>query len=619
MSVNARLDAPARPRRSLAERVRAALPWLAIAAVVLLLSLLLVRRGPALEADVDQPERYAGALGVRGLVPVLGDARLPEVVRVTLVRDPASVEYYQDTSQYAAELALWRAELEAVGATVTVRGPAELAATREPLVVPAAPCLSPATRAALTDAAERGRGVVVTWLTGTRDAGCRAVGWGMLAALTGAGRIDTMPSGADAYVVPGMTTPLGIGLPPGARLTLMRAHHVAMRTPRRDLRYADEALNPAGVDTLLDAAVVRGAGPRVAFVGFRLSTVADDAWSRALARLLVRNVVAHAAGVPLAAASPWPRGLEAAAVIAQDVEDEFANARHALDTLRRLRVPATFFVVSTLARQHDDLTRDLARYGELATHTSDHRRLGGASREVQLRQLRATQADLAGFTGRPVAGLRPPEEQFDATTMEAWRTAGGTYVFASNDLRSASPELVDVGGRPMVLMGRAANDDYITVRRAGGDDPAVLAAEQLEAWGKIREIGGLYIMSYHSNMLARPSTVAAVGRIARGLRADTLAWLTTSDSVAHWWLARHAVRTVATIRGDSVAVRVRNGGSVALPPFTVQLALPDGRTPALAPDVSVRPDGRRHVRVPALAAGAEHVVTLALENAPDAR
>lgn len=620
MTVNARLEDAARQRHPGTQRARAAMAWVAIAAVVLLLSVLIVRRTPAVAGEHDQPAAYAGSRGVLGLTPVLPASRLPAPARVSLVRDPASVGYYDDTAAYDRELSRWREELEAVGATVTLRAPAALAAVREPLVVPGAPCLSPETRAALRDAAAHGRGVVVTWMTGTRDGGCRSVGWGFLAELTGAGRIDTLPSDEDGFAVPVGGMPLGIALPPGARLSLMRANHVALRTTRRDLRYSDRELNPReGADTLVDAAVARGERPRVAFVGFMLSTVVDDAWSRGLTRLVVRNVAAHAAGIPLAAPDPWPRGREAAAVIAQDVEDQFANARHALDTLRKLRVPGTFYLVSTLARQHDDLARDIARYGEVGTHTSDHRRLGGAPAADQRARLRDTQEELTKLLGRPVLGLRPPEEQFDEATMEGWRAAGGTYVFAANNGRSASPELVAIGGRPMVLMARLSNDDYLTVRRAGRDDPVLLAAEQLEAWRKARALGGLLIMSYHSNMLARQPTVATIGRIARGLRADTLGWLTTSDSVARWWLARHAIEAVATARGDSVDVRVRNGGTEAVPPFSVQLALPSGARPAISPQVYVRADGSRHVRVPSLAAGAAHVVTIALEDAPDAR
>ena len=619
MSVNARLEGEFRARRPASRRALSALPWLAIAAVVLLVSLVLMRRRPAIAGEGDEPARYAGSRGVLALAPVLPAARLPEPVRVTLVRDPASVAYYDDTTAYDRELARWREELEATGATVTVRAPSALVSTREPLIVPAAPCLSADTRRAITDAATSGRGVALTWMTGTRDGGCRAVGWGFLADVTGAGRIDTMPSGVDTYVVPGAATPLGIALPPGARLSLMRANHVALRTSRRDVRYADEFLNPAGADTLLDAAVARGVRPRVAYVGFTLGTVVDNAWNRGLARLLVRNVAAHVAGVPLAAPDAWPGGHEAAAVIAQDVEDQFVNASATLDTLRALRVPATFYVVSSLARQHDDLTRDLARYGELGTHTSDHRRLGGAPAADQLRRLQLTQSELRELAGSAVAGLRPPEEQFDLATMEAWRAAGGRYVFAANNGRSASPELVRVDGSPMVLMARAGNDDYLTVQRAGGSDPARLAADQLEAWAKVRDLGGLFIMSYHSNMLARKPTVAAIGHIARGLRADTLGWLTTGDSVAQWWLARHAVRTTVTTSGETAEVRVHNTGAGALPAFTVQLALPDGRIPVASPDVHARRDGTRHVRVPRLGAGAVHVVTVPLEAPADAR
>lgn len=610
----------ARRRAMVRARLRArggnALAWVLVAVIIVATSVLLLRqrvaRAAAARAARVEPASYPAALGVKGLTPVLPSARLPLSPAITLVRDPASARYYDDAAAYDAAVALWRDALAGVGARVTVRTPAQLAGVREPLVVPAAPCLSIATRAALTRAAREGTGALVSWMTGTRDQGCRSVGWGFVASLVGAGRFDTLGIQDAAFITVPAGGGLAVGVPPGARLELRGANHVAVRASTRDAHYADAWLNPQPVrdETLLDGALARGERARVAFVGFELRDVADDAWTRGVLALLVRNAVAHIAGIPLAAPESWPGGNRAAAVIAQDVEDEFANAQGALDTLRALGVRSTFFVVSDLAREHPELTRALARDGELATHSEDHRRLGGAPADVQRSRLARTHGALVTLAGQRVRGLRPPEEQFDAATLAEWHSLGGTYVFANNSGRCACPELVEASGRRLVLMARVADDDYITVRRARVRQPSQLAALHQDGWEKARELGGLFILSYHSNMLARPATVAALGLIARTLKADTSAWLVTTGEVAEWWQARSAMETTAELRGDTLKLRVRNGGRTATPAVGVLVSLPDGSAPREG--TTTAPGGAR-VAVPGLAAGESRDFTVILE------
>jgi hypothetical protein len=166
-------------------------------------------------------------------------------------------------------------------------------------------------------------------------------------------------------------------------------------------------------------------------------------------------------------------------------------------------------------------------------------------------------------------------------------------------------------------MGRAVDDDYIEVRRAGMLNPAELAKSQLDGWAKVRALGGLYIMSYHSNMLARPASIGALGKVARALRADTSAWLTTAGDVATWWQARRGISaTVAADGADALVVRVRNGGTTAVPAFAISLTLPDGRRPVSG---AVAAPGGARLDVGPLRAGEERTVTVGLEGANDAR
>ena len=605
------------------------LPVLLIAVVVVGLSVLLLRaRSSSEAAQVVYAPAPVGDETAERLTPVLSAARLPESdsgpVLVALVRDPASERYYDDSARYGRSLDGWARALEEIGARVERVSPEQLAThPGEVIVVPAAPCLSTATRAAMLEAGSRGRGVIFTGMTGTRHEGCRSIGYGLLASLTGASRADTLSSGIQPFVTLPAGSPLSLGIPPGARIELMPAPHVAVRLAGRDGYYSDRDLNPSIADDLMDGAIVHDmtAGRRVAYLGFELETVVGRPWEIGILELIIRNAVALAAGIPIASLDPWPAGFTAAAVIAQDVEDEFVNAQHAIDSLEAAGAPGTFFLVSDLAGEHPGLVAAMASVGEIGTHSESHVAFGGPV-EVQRSRLERTQEQLTELAGAPIEGLRPPEERFDARTLAAWRQAGGSYVFGATNGRSASPELVDVDGDPFVLIGRTADDDFLTVRRAGITDTDRLASDQLAAFAKSRALGGLYIMSYHSNMMARPATAPAVGTIARALRSEADVWLTTMGQVADWWRIRHAAEVAVERAGAStVVLRIRNGADRHIQASSATLTLPRGArvTESSGGALLAAVAGTARIPVPGLAPGQVFVTRLTLAGGADAR
>ena len=591
--------------------------------VVLGISVFLIRARPALTPAVAAPSTLGDATAAT-LIPITRSPLLPESsrprVRVALVRDTASIGFFDNRTQYDRALNEWATMLEATGAEVR-RIDASRAETdrSDVLVLAATPCLSAPARRAMQSSARRGRGVIFTGMTGVRDGGCREVGYGLLASLAGAARADTVRSSPEHYITIPTGSPLALDIPPGARIELKPAPHVVVRREGRDAYYSDRYLNPLapGNGVLVDGAVIQSitAAGRVVYFGFEPTALAERNWERAIMMLLVRNAVALAAGIPMASPDPWPSGQVAAAVIAQDVEDEFENARLAMDTLRAAQAPGTFFVVSDLARRHEKLTRAMRSAGEVGTHTENHARLGGGL-DLQRRRLAASQAELTKMLGHAVKGMRPPEEQFDQATLVAWKDAGGTYVFGSNDGRSPSPELVRVADEPFPLIGRTADDDFLTVRRAKMTDPDRLAADQLEAFAKIRALGGLYVMSYHSNMLARAGTVRAVGIVARALKADTTIWLTTAAEATDWWLLRHAMQASVTEDADGhLSLTVRNGGRAPTPAASVTITLPRGQRALSASegDLMEAQPGTTRVRIPPLAAGGTHTTRIMLD------
>lgn len=555
-------------------------------AVLGISGLVTLRRATA-EAK-PQPSRFSGSAVVQRLPSLLPSARLDDAVPVVIVRDDAAVAFYDAPAALDRLIGVWREALEAIGADVRVL-PQDVALrdrSARVIVVPSSPCLTVDTRETIESAASRGAGVIMTGAAGIHDGGCRPIGYGLIVGETGASRAEMMSAREMSYVVFPAGSPLTADIPPGARIDLDPGRQIALRHRTRDAFYADYALqpNPARDQPLLDAAVTHTTrnGRRLVYWGFELNEVAKRPWDRAVVQLLLKNSVEWAGGEPVAAIEPWPLGKIAAASIAQDVESGFANARGAVDSLRAAGVRSTFYVTTQLAQRYERLTRRFAASGEVATHGETHRLLGGLPSDEQRARINTTQSEIRALVGSDANGLRPPEEQFDTATMSAWLAAKGTYMFGANDSRVASPELLRVGTDTLVLVGRVGSDDFAAAARRP-NVPDTLANIFLGEYDRVRALGGHYVLSYHSQLLAKPELVPALAIVARKLVADTAVWLATVGEVADWWRSRAALDASARMDGDRLRITVRNTSVRRIRDAVVRVSLPESKRVLRAP------------------------------------
>ena len=559
---------------------------LATALVVIVSVMLTLRRGDA--ATRAEPARFSGSRVVQRMPSLLADAHLPARIVVDVLRDQSAASFYTTAGTLDSIAGGWRTALTLAGADARVVTPSVASTDRAArvLVVPSSPCLTAEAREAIDAFAARGGGILVTGLTGVYDAGCRPIGYGLIIATTGASRADTLDARPMTYVTIPAGSPLTIDIPPGSRIDLNPGRQVALRLSQRDAFFSDYALQPQPADRspLLDVAITHGAygRGRLVYWGFELRDVVQLPWDRALSALLVRNSVAWAAGLATASIEPWPKGRIAAATIAQDVEAGFSNAQHALDSLEAAHVRSTFFLTSDLAGVYTRLSRDMANAGEVGSHTENHRLLGGVPVGKQRDRLETSEKDLTRLIGLPVvSGLRPPQEQFDIATMKAWLAVGGRYVFGANDSRSVSPELLPVGHDTLVLIGRVGSDDFAAAA-AAHDDPMQTSTLLLNEYARYRALGGLYALSYHSQLLAAPELVPALARVARKVVGDTAVWLATTGEIADWWRVRSQLDARVIQRADGFDVIIHNRGERLVGNAVVRVDLPSQREPGAA-------------------------------------
>lgn len=599
---------------------------LVLAVVGFVTSYFLWRHGERAQAARDETaaRRWASI----GVVSVLPEARLAAPARVAILRDSASDRWFNGPAALDTVVRAWEGALTAVGATVRVAGPTELlrGGDDDVLLIPSSPCLGVAARAAVDSALARGRGVLTTWISGTRDGLCGDAGYHFLATLTGASRIDTLDPRPAVHVTFPDGGVLAAGLPPGATLQVRGAHDGALRLLGRDGYYSDGVLNPAPASEqpMLDAAVThaqRGRG-RVVYWGFDLSRVVDRRWDREVALLVVRNSIAWSAGQPLASLAPWPDGRAAALVLLQEVDASADNARRALDTLRHAGLPATHFLATSFANDERAIARDLATHGEVASRPDDELRIFRTDNE-QANKFRDMREELGELLGHPVGGMIAPMERLDPAVALAWANAGGLYVVAGNDARTASPELLSVDGRTLVLLPRLADDDARVVRDSGRARAESLAGRYGAAREKLRAIGGLYLLRYHSGILARRELIPALARTIRAAAADSGLWIATANDVATWWSARASATVAARATADGVELRVTNGGTMPLARAVARLALGTDRSITAAQGATLMSSlpGSARLALPEIAPRATHVVRLRLAGAgsPDAR
>jgi peptidoglycan/xylan/chitin deacetylase (PgdA/CDA1 family) len=426
------------------------------------------------------------------------------------------------------------------------------------------------------------------------------------------------------YVTLTAGSPLTDDVPPGARLDLKPAGQLALRHPVRDAYYSDYALQPAPAagQPLLDGALAHGyyGKARVVYWGFELRDAVSRPWNDAVLALLVRNSVRWAAGGSSVTIEPWPDDRRAAAVLAQDVEDHFGNARYALDSLRAAGVRGTFFLTSDLALRNPRLARRLGEDGEVGTHSENHRLLGGTPASAQRQRLEKTQRDLTDLLGGSVRGLRPPNEQFDRATMAGWIAAGGTYLLGANDSRSVGPELLAVGADTLVLLSRTGADDFMAVRE-GHRDPDAIAAVFRREYQRTRALGGLYVLSFHSQLLATPELVPALARVAREISGDTATWLTTAGVAARWWRARASLDVRLQQRGaDRLELLVQNRGAELVLGAVARVDLDTARRVLSASSAQLTSEpGTLRLRVPPVPPGATRVVSISFPTPPTPR
>ena len=589
------------PKQDPVPRARAAAQWLGGILLLGFLAAGVVAAAAALweNVDVQSLARRAAAVSDEPPVPEIENegptaaASIPSPVAI--FESSASAGYFPDSTFYPAAVSGWerlaREETDGVTRVRDAAGIGDLPAGSL-LLAPEAVCMSDRELAAIRRHLERGGGLVLNWATGARDAGCRWRGWEPLRALTGALDFAEIPAGDAQFLAVPAALPVSTGLPPGARVELFPEPHMALQVPGPHPYWSDWALNGAAADGVSqpDAAVVLHeprSGGRVVWFGFRDRQAVSDRDATRIRRLF-RNGIRWASGAVTVEIAPWPEGARAALLVSEDVETGFENVVAFARELRVRDVRGTIFPVSELALQNPGLAAAIADIGEVGSQTADHVSPAGLPMKEQEVRLARSLRELQQWSGSEIVGLRVPEERFDEATLQAWRRAGGTYVAALNQARSAAPEVFATDDGPVVVLPRLIKDDYNVFVQDGARRTAPLLSAWLDGLDKIGALGGFGLISVHSQIAGNPDRVGVVGEVIDSLAdGQTDWWLATGAEIAGWWLARSEARLQLEGPADSLTLRLLSPPSPALSEAWIEVSL--GPESGLRPFVDGRP------------------------------
>lgn len=554
-----------RPKREPIPRAKDSWVWLGGIALLGLLGAGVVAAGVALWENIDI-RQLVPQLAAAPSAPPLPDLPEPPVrdslhFSAVLFDSPRNAAFFPDTSYYHTSLQAWRSLIDELGGEVRDAASAADLQSLQPqdvLVLVEAPCLSAGEIAAARAHLRMGGGVVANWAVGARDEACEWRGWQTVSELTGADDVRELPTRDALFLTVPAGTALSPGLDPGTRIELRPDPSLALRRSGPRVYWSDWALNPApdesggGADV---AAVTTHTpqGGRTAWFGPRIDQAVTSADSVNLRRML-RNGILWAAGAATAEPAVWPGGERAALVFTLDVEDEARNALESAALFREESLPISFYAVSQVVQDDDELARALTGAGEVGSQTSDHTPVAGLTAQDQRVRLRRSWTEIHDWAGVPPAGLRPPEESFDLSTLEAWQGLGGSYVLATNDARTASPAIYPVDDGQIVLLPRLLKDDYNIIVQDRVIRGSSMADAFLNGTRKLHAIGGLAIVASHTQIMRAGSRLDAVRTVADTARAQGDWWIARAEDVATWWKGRAATRLTFVPPDSSAAL-----------------------------------------------------------------
>jgi hypothetical protein len=451
------------------------------------------------------------------------------------------------------------------------------------LVLPSAVALSDAERVAILKFRDNGGSVLATWATGTRNDRGDWVGWQLLEKL-GATFVGEVPNDADTrQLVLSGESPLSHSHPAGQRIWMGKTPETLLRL-QGDMaagrlmnwaRVPDDSRKQEGAIIYAEATET---GSRAAVFAF-----SENAWeSRPFAaQVVIEDTMRWLLHEAVAVRAAWPNGKRAAQVIEMDTEEGFPNSLEFASVMLKNGIPATCYVLTSVAKTLPETLTSLARGCEIAYHGDVHDSFKGLTASAQLKRIVEMKADMASIltSNKKISGFRAPTEGYDKTTEAILQKNGFSH-------HAADPQRTE--GRLPLFAAVPETDtstDIVVLPRTQRDDinfaSQNLSAEQtgkalIDDFDESQRTGSLGWLSVHSQNFAPGGTLSTAfpEYLAHVKKSSSKVWLASANQVTDWWRQREAFKLDSAYNGRRFDLNVTIKGTEAVNGASVVIMVP---------------------------------------------
>ena len=504
----------------------------------------------------------------------------PEEMPIYLYTSPITEAFFKaNGANYGTLLVRWREYLRPYNGFKMINR-RELLAGLKPgvLVLGSAVLLDEQERAAIEAYAGNGGNLLVSWGTGARDGKGSWTGYQFLEKLMDVKVLGTLDRQQNEWFLnPFGDGPLTWTVPAGKRIYLGRTAETPLRLQAAHLagRYMEWGRHPGANNDTGAIAYSEKNGSRRVMLGFSevswefdqdsdLMPIFDAsfAWLRHQMR---------------AYTAAWPQGYTAAHLLEMDTEDKFLGAEGFAQDLEKVGMKATFFCLTSIAKNHKKLVNHLYEKHEVAFHGDVHVGFKGKPAAQQEQRIVTMQKEMMAtlqaehVLRRP--GFRAPTESYDADTERLLRQHGFGYHVSQPEQTEArlpffSRAEEDLSSeQALVVLPRTQNDDlnYTKLKK----QPEQIKIQMEKELNYVLEMGALGVLSIHSQNYGSGGWFNEAGFMRKVVpdyfqrlqKHKDQVWVASGSEISHWWRERARVTQSTGLPAEQLAFQVAAPGT----------------------------------------------------------
>ncbi len=437
-------------------------------------------------------------------------------LKVALLQSEATAfSFGENKTGYYNLIALWQRLLanEGFGFQVVDAVPdGEAAEPFNLLLLPATRCMSHQDREAVKRFLRSGKGVMMTWATGTRNEFGQWEPYSLLHEIGGMEVTGPPPATRQnlSTVMVSGGYPITANLYPGFRLNVTAFDQPVSCHVREDRTSVDGVWTDPDEPTFElhsvrdRAAVVHGTygAGRFVWTGFTIGAGQNLQEQRDAFHMLLRSALLWAGHQVQAFKPVWPEGRPGVLSITQDIFGPADVDSRITDIARKHRVPFTSFVRPEALAAHPELLEQLLAAGEIGLLGDPAADYEGRSLAEQQKEFEASYRLLGELAGRAPRGFRLAGGQpFSDHTQDALVRAGFRY-FSVREMDRMVPKATR-SYRPVALVTRprmlwkVPETPYLKSGRPSVDVENTMPVHLAQ----IVALGGLYSLSFTPSTL----------------------------------------------------------------------------------------------------------------------